>query len=310
MSTGTLIGNASWRTKLVLLFCGFALFVLAVGAAGTIAIHILGGQTQAAVGATLPRLDAATTARMSILKIDRDLKDLIAQSEADSIRRAAVASIRDASALDEALQQLSLAIPDSEQVRALLKTSEAIQSARMQLIQLGRKNDDAAALALDQSLSEQFNRIDALSLALLQEQQEQLKRTLTAVNDSGRRVMLVLAIVIGVGLLLGGIGCWWAGNQLVRPLRKLHLEIQRLSRGELAVDVRGARNDEVGLTLQALSGTAGNLRRILSEIRNGATQLNTSAESVLHIAEELTRVESQLGQAVQRIQGHSHEALE
>jgi methyl-accepting chemotaxis protein len=308
--TGTLIGNASWRTKLVMLFCCFALFVVAVGIAGAVAIHMLGRQTQDAVGAALPRLDAATQARMSILKIDRDLKDLIAQSDADSIRRAAVASIRDASALDETLQQLSAAIPHSEHVQALLAASETIKGGRMQIIQLGRKNDDAGALALDQSLAEQFSKVDALSLALLQQQQAELKRTVSAVNEDGRRITLLLSLAVGIGLLLGAIGCWWAGNQLVRPLRQLHSEIQRLSRGELTVEVGDTRNDEVGRALQALAGTAGNLRQILGGIRGGAAQLNTSAASVSHIADELTRVESQLAQAVQGIHAHSQEALD
>ena len=308
--TENLIGNVSWRTKLIVLFCVFGLFVLAVGAAGTGAIHVLGRQTQSAVGSTLPRLDAATAARTSILKIDRDLKDLIAQSEPDTIRVAAVASIRDASALDEALQRLSAAIPGSEQVQALLKTNETIKTARMQLIQLGRKNDDAAALALNQSLTANFSAMEELSLALLQQQQEQLRSRLGEVDDAGRRVMLGLAAIVGLGLLLGALGCWWASNQLVRPLRGLQTEIERLSRGELSLQVGKPGKNEVGLTLQALLVTADNLRRILGGIRGGATRLNDNATSVSQIADELSRVESQLEQAVQRIQGNSNAALE
>jgi len=191
----------------------------------------------------------------------------------------------------------------------LLKTNEMIKTGRMQLIQLGRKNEDAAALALNHSLTDHFSKVEQLSLALLEQQQEQLRTRLADVDKAGHEVTLGLAAIIGLGLLLGALSCWWASNQLVRPLRRLQAEIERLSRGELAVQVGKTGKSEIGMTLQALSRTADNLRRILGGIRGGATRLSENATSVSQIADELSRVEQQLEQAVQRIQGNSNEAL-
>jgi methyl-accepting chemotaxis protein len=308
--SGSVIGNASWRTKLLILFCFFAAFVLIVGAAGAYAIYTLGRQTQSAVGSALPRVEAATKVRMAILQIDRDLKDLIAQTEPDAIRTAAVASIRDASALDEELQHLSAAVPDSAQVVTLLSMNETIKSSRMQIVQLARKNDDLAALTLYQSLAEQFKLVDQLSLELLEQQRTQLKARVAQLQEAGGRITTLLAIVIAVGMLLGALACWWGGNLLLRPLRHLRGEIGRLAKGELRLAVGETGRDEVGTILQTLSTTADNLRRILTGIQSGATRLNHSASSVSKIADEVSQAESQLAQAVQRIQGSSQHALE
>jgi hypothetical protein len=262
---GSLISNASWRSKLAILFCFFAVFVLAVGAAGAVALHMQSRETQSVVGSALARLDAATRARMSIIEIDRALTDLIAQSEPDAIRTAAVASIRGAPSLaGRGAAKAERGNPDSEQVNELLSANDLIKGPRMQIIQMGRKNDDAAALALVGPLGGPFKKIDELSLSLLQQAQDLLSRRLNELEEQERRITRTLGVGIGVGLLLGALACWWGGNLLVRPLRHLQEEIERLSRRDLCLRIGKPGRDEWGLTLQALSVTGDNLRRILS----------------------------------------------
>jgi len=247
-------------------------------------------------------LAAATTVRTSILAVEQSLYRLIAASEPDEIREAAIAAIKGASFLDESLQKLSEVLPNNPNVAELNRLSESLRAPRMQIIQLGRKNEDAAAMAKLREIAGTAKRIDELSSIVLDEGHNYLenvaKDNATHSVNTIWTLGFIIAAILAVNLLVGFIG----RLLLTRPLSRLQQEIEKMAAGDLRADLQGAGMDEVGQTLTALGKTIVSLRDLVGRIRESSSLVSNGSAEINSVATQVTDNEKGLKTAVQDVE--------
>jgi len=294
--------NIRWGTKIFFLLAISSLGIAAVGTMGGFTILRLTKTFSEAVNQAKFSLAAATTVRTSILAVEQSLYRLIAASEPDEIREAAIAAIKGASFLDESLQKLSEVLPNNPNVAELNRLSESLRAPRMQIIQLGRKNEDAAAMAKLREIAGTAKRIDELSSIVLDEGHNYLenvaKDNATHSVNTIWTLGFIIAAILAVNLLVGFIG----RLLLTRPLSRLQQEIEKMAAGDLRADLQGAGMDEVGQTLTALGKTIVSLRDLVGRIRESSSLVSNGSAEINSVATQVTDNEKGLKTAVQDVE--------
>ena len=301
--------DLGWRKK-ILWFSGcFVVFALAVCAVGVVTVFYVNQSTRAAVDVARLRLDSATTARLAVLELDRAQYRLISAQSAEEIRQAAIASIRAASTLDEALQKLEQALPGNEAAHELTKVNEALKAPRMEIVQAAKQNDDATALAKTRESAQQISRIESLSVSILAKEQAALQERLGEVETQGKRILMLLTTIVLIGSALALALSWIAAGLLTRPLARLRDGITALARGDLRMQFVAHGKDEIGQTVTSLADTVGNLHGMVSSIQTNSVTLNTQAGQLSGIAQDLAQIETHLAGVVGQIRENSSDVL-
>jgi hypothetical protein len=138
--------SISWRYKLI-----FMCLLPALVAAGSVVLagYTLTKQNQAlsaAISQSQSRQNQANNTLMAIMQLQRDLQALIASQESADIRTNAIATIKASSSLDEQVQLLEDAIPDSDAVNTLKNDLQTLRPLQMKVIAFGKKNKDEQAM--------------------------------------------------------------------------------------------------------------------------------------------------------------------
>lgn len=102
----------------------------------------------------------------------------------------------------------------------------------------------------------------------------------------------LIAVMIGVAVLVGGVG-WWLAGQLTQPIARLTAAAGRLAEGKLDEPVTtGARAEELIRLESAFNEMAGRLQKLLADQRafvaNASHELRTPLTSVKLRAEALS----------------------
>ncbi|WXL27533.1 methyl-accepting chemotaxis protein [Ectopseudomonas mendocina] len=114
------------------------------------------------------------------------------------------------------------------------------------------------------------------------QQQAQLSKQL-------QRSTWLIVVAAGLALLLGLLSTLTITVLIVRPLRDVTAQAQRIASGDLSVRIEVSRRDEIGQLQTAMADMAQNLRDMVGQLQNGVEQISTSAQS-LSLATEQTRV--------------------
>jgi methyl-accepting chemotaxis protein len=84
--------------------------------------------------------------------------------------------------------------------------------------------------------------------------------------------VLGLAIALVAGLLVT--------RSVTRPVAAMVDDLHAVARGDLTVEVKVDRGDEVGELQRALSNTVASLRRVVSEVRSGVDSVTTASSQI------------------------------
>jgi len=297
-----ILSNFSWGTKIFVLLAVSTFGIAAVGAMGAFTVLRLSDTFSDAVGRAKLSLGAATTARMSTLAMEQSLYRLIASNGADEIRAAAIATIKGASFVEESLQQLGKALPNDAKVAELIRLNESIKAPRMEVIQAGKRDDDAAAMAKLREIGPVVQRIDELSGAILNEGQNYLENVAHDSAERSLRMVQILAAIMLVVLVTNLIVALIGRRLLTRPLSHLQREIENMAAGDLRADVRASGRDEVERTLAALGSTIASLREIVRRIRERSALVSTDSAEIDSVAVQVSDNETVLQRAVHDVE--------
>ena len=122
MSSGVIgmLSKIGWRKKMLALSGLFILGNMVLAAFGGWTIYSQNNATQAAVSSSQKRVEMATSARVAIVEMERNKAKLIVAQEPRDIRKSAVAAIRGASQLEEAIVNLGKGLRDDKAVLELV----------------------------------------------------------------------------------------------------------------------------------------------------------------------------------------------
>lgn len=303
------INNISWPKKIYLLMCLCGTGMVVVGLVGGAGIHYLSDSFQDGIASSKQGLNASVMARASTLSMDRSMYRLISSSEPDEIRASAINAIKSASLLDESLQNLTSSLPNNHTVAELVALNEQIKPLRMIVIRAAKKNEDIEAMLKLTEIGSSLAKIDELTTAILEEEENALGRLADENDQRAERMIYTLIGVILSAAALLSILAMVLKNLLTRPLTRMENSIEQMAQGDLSGDVGEFGKDEVGKTLQALSVTLDSMNVTVASINMRSNEVTTHALSIHDSAKESRIMEANLHQAVSGVRAASEKVL-
>ncbi len=299
------LARFNWRTKILLLAAIFALGTVAVGVMGGYSILKLTDEIKTANAESTQRMNYVGDAEMALLEMAKAQADVISYMDRKEIRMASVAAIKAASFLDEKIQILAQAMPDDAAVIELSELVEKIKPRRMEIIKLARKNKDAEALLILNSMKRDFDRVDELGRQLIAQQRADLEQLIADIEAKGEHTVKLLAGFVLISFVVSIAISLVIARFAVKPMFALEKAMNALATGDLRVTLVDAGEDEVGRMISAMNRTISDLNGIVTRIHGGTASLNDEAENIAQAADSMQAVFSQLHSSVKGIKGDS-----
>jgi methyl-accepting chemotaxis protein len=210
-------------------------------------------------------------------------------------------------AMDQARVQLESSRSSGN--AALTKIAEAEEAQKLAAELSQSMNDPGYVAVLSEvigNLNSFAGRLDEHSTLVQQQQHEYLNLVQQAESmlqqveqayalqqaqlaEQMQRSTWLIVVAAGLALLLGLLSTLTITVLIVRPLRDVTAQAQRIASGDLSVRIDVARRDEIGQLQTAMGNMAQNLRDMVGQLQEGVEQISTSAQS-LSLVTEQTRV--------------------
>ncbi len=304
------LSDLSWKKKI---FGITGLFMLGIIVEAVVGGYTIVGQNrtmQAALAFSQSKVDAAMTARSAILEMGRAQAELISYAESQQIRQAAVMAIRASSTLEEAVVGLSKTLQDDPAVEELMSLVQEIKPEKMNVIKAARANDDARALELDAAMRASLDRIEILSQGIVVAQRSKLDEAIKDLDEAAQSTLILLAVFVGVGLIVGIVISLIAAHLMTKPLAVLDQSMAALSKGDLSITLPPAGKDEIGRTIGSMGLMVRDLHDLVEKVYEGAGKLSDQADGVTRTADDIKEVSSILHASVKEIKQDAEVVLQ
>ena len=299
----------AWKYKLLGFGALLGLGTLLVALVGVYALHFVTHVAETTQQVGQERLGAAVNTRLAVVEIDRALSRLLSAQTAEEQRTDALASIRAASALDESLAGLQLALPGSVEVADLLKRNAVIKDGRMAVIQAARKGDQELARSRLIGIATQMRDVESLSRTVFELEQAAITDRMQEMTRSGRQAMLGMGLVASVTLLAAFLLSQWFAGVLTRPLAGLRSAMGDLADGNLSRAVAPGGRDEVGATLRSLASATTRLRGMVKQIKEGSDEMISKSVQLSGVGGRASSIASTLSAVVDEMRLSTEEVV-
>jgi methyl-accepting chemotaxis protein len=166
------------------------------------------------------------------------------------------------------------------------------------LLRAGKKNDAKAYYNLELS-SARDNVLKAVDELIRYQKgkMEEAKNEAMASFQSGRVLLISLAVVsvllsIGIGFVIA--------RSITRPLRESVDAANRLSEGDLTVNIDVDSNDETGQLKSAMKRMVENLSRTIAQVREASNALSQASDEISGTAQSLSQGSSEQAASVEQ----------
>ncbi len=300
-----LLNLISIRAKIFLLSGIFILGMITVAAGGAWVIHKQNIDVHSKVSTSQARVNAASSARLSIVEMTSAINALLAADDAANIRPAAIQSIRASSLLDENIQSLQQQLPDSSTVKKLTKLLQDIRVNRLKIIRAGKKNQDAEGLAIVQQIQPQLKQIETLSTQLVEQERQSLLDMIEQNKTEGEQSILAIGSFVLIGIIFGAIISLFAAHLFSKPLSMIENTMTSLADGQLNLQIDFQGKDEIARTVSAIQRTLLSLRETISQILRHSNMLAQKSKDVSQSANIIHNTANTFSQNVGQIQQQS-----
>jgi methyl-accepting chemotaxis protein len=116
-----------------------------------------------------------------------------------------------------------------------------------------------------------------------------------------------MAVLTALALVIGLLASVVISRQITAPLALTVDLARRIAKGDLTVQARSARKDELGDLQNAMQEMAQNLNTLVQGIGNGVTQISTSAEKLSAMSEQTSAGVRQQKSEVDQVATAMHE---
>lgn len=280
------INAISMRYKLIFI-CVFPALV----AAGTL---VLAGFTMtrqnqelnAALEASELRQTRANATLIALLQLQRDLQALIAADEKSDIRANAIATIKASSTIDEQIQLLEQAIPNSAKVETLKQSLEKLRPLQMKVIGAGKRNKDDLAIRSFNGIKPQTNQILETAHGIVEDEFAALNKLAHTNDEASYTVIYTLALWTIGGLLGSAIIAYFLIRRLSGSMGRIQSSMGSFAAGNLNLNFAEQGEDELATTFRALQTAVDSTRATVSELREQSKSLNNSSDHVSDAAHQ------------------------
>ena len=219
------------------------------------------------------RQQAAATNLTAVMEMQIVLQALIAADNKPDIRKFAIASLKSSAVIDEQLQGLKLAIPNSPTVQSLERDLIDIKPSHMKIISFAKKNQDEAALTEFKSVEPKINAIAEQSREILISEQLLLSELATKNRDYGHTILLYIAAGLACGALVIFLIAAIFSKQLMQSINNIRSSMKDFSTGELTPNIDASSTGELIHINNDFAVSVQNIRKVISGISQEANMI-------------------------------------
>ena len=229
-----------------------------------------------------------------------------ALASADSARVAdlrTVADLRNGMTMFRLMLRRYIAVPSEANKKVLLDTTDAFLadmskarsglpaalSSQLEEAQAGMRRYrevlvEVAALfeqkqSLRQQVDQQSQAMDSIMTGLMDTQQR-------LARDDQQHAFIQIAVLTVLALVVGLFASVLISRQITGPLALTVELARRIAKGDLTVQAKSSRKDELGDLQNAMQDMAQSLNTLVQGIGNGVTHISTSAEKLSAMSEQ------------------------
>lgn len=126
-------------------------------------------------------------------------------------------------------------------------------------------------------------------------------------HEDQHSAFIQMAVLTALALVIGLLASVVISRQITAPLALTVDLARRIAKGDLTVQARSARKDELGDLQNAMQEMAQNLNTLVQGIGNGVTQISTSAEKLSAMSEQTSAGVRQQKSEVDQVATAMHE---
>ncbi len=182
-------------------------------------------------------------------------------------------------AIDSLTQMLQASQPHEDAEIAAQMTGAAQDVVQYRNFFQGIIEQTRAAQDAEAKLAQHSQKLAQLVNDLIEAQ------AVTALEERSS-VMVQLLIAVAFALLIGIAAAVVITRQVTVPLRETSAIVKRVASGDLQVEVKVDRQDEMGELQATMQHMVGNLRQLVGGVSNGITQIATAAEELSAVSEQ------------------------
>jgi methyl-accepting chemotaxis protein len=247
---------------------------------------------------------AATATRSMVMAMERSQAMVIAAYDPAVATRLARESIKQASLLEETVQQTqSVFGGQNPKVARMLAHINEIKPVRMQIIGAARANDDVRANELATTVAEKSKLIEALADELVKDSEANLAARIEAQKSDGRRNIITIAALLAAAVAMTTLCSLFGARMIAAPLRDMERAIGGLASGRLRHDLDTSGTDEIARTARALDQSFGNLRTVVAELKAGASDLGNESSNLSSMASQFSNSATDIHEGMSSMNG-------
>ncbi|MGG2018914.1 methyl-accepting chemotaxis protein [Pseudomonas sp. S8] len=214
-----------------------------------------------------------------------------------------VADLRNGMTMFRLMLRRYIAVPSEANKKVLLDTTDAFLadmskarsglpaalSSQLEETQAGIRRYrevlvEVAALfeqkqSLRQQVDQQSQAMDSIMTGLMDTQQR-------LARDDQHRAFIQIAVLTVLALVVGLLAAVLISRQITGPLALTVELARRIAKGDLTVQAKSSRKDELGDLQNAMQDMAQSLNTLVQGIGNGVTHISTSAEKLSAMSEQ------------------------
>ncbi len=271
------------------------LVVMSMGVAGAMGVFAYSGMSMVQTGLnTVLRAGQGGTRFMEAdMMHDAIRADVLAAAQADTDeQRAEVAKDFEAHAqtFESVRQDLDkMAFTDAKLVAALQQIGPALQA----YVDQGRSiiavaNDHDAWKKAWPAFCESFEKLEEANSKVSEEFDRVGMEAKVASDASLRRARVDMAMALGVGLTLVGVGAWFNARGIIRPMQKCAAVFETVAKGDLTIQFDESMQDGLGDLGRSANKMIASMREAVSQVSAASEQVSAAATEIAASSEQIS----------------------
>ena len=305
--------SMSWKYKIIILpvfmtlMCFFSIYLM---------ITAMEKTELSFLAATNKSIDysnrlMATDKKINLLNLE--IKDLILIDDKGLIRKKMVETIKLSSEIEEIIFNLMEEAKDDPLLETLYSSFIEIKPIRMNIIKNARKNKDAEALYLSDSIQPIVNKISLTSEKIIKRSNDNISLAIMNNRTLMDEVKVDVILSILAGCFVTYLFIFYILRSLVYPLIKVQKMMRKIASGDLHYQEKTFKEndrDEVRQIFNSIHQTVDKISSVLLEVNKGSDLINNSVVKVEKTSEEITNESMNLKKCVEHVKKESHEVME
>lgn|GEM_PF-952104 len=300
-----IVSNIGLRKKIlsISIFYSFGLIAVSIMAGLTVTNEV--STISTATSASIARINAVNSVNTAIQELAKLQGELIIENDGEATRSASIAMIRKGAEVDEELHKLKTIMPENPLVTRMVELRNQIKPVQLKIIKDARANNDSEALAKSRSISQMVQEIEALVIAVLNQQKIELDEFLAKQKDESLRAILLQGMFVVIGIVVAIMLSFFIVARITKPISVLEDLMHSLAQGNLNLTVPDAGHDEVGRMVRVMGNTVDDLNEIVGNVTNCAVDVSGRADDVSHTANNIKAIAMTLKHMVENIKHES-----